>query len=79
MHYLSDIVVGACIGIVVCALANGMLGRAAWVHSMAECSQRSPAVFYPLMFLVTYQIADLFEGSRLLVKGLHSLLQHALT
>ncbi len=79
LHYLSDMVVGACVGVFVCALANGMLGRAAWVQWVVCWSQRSPAAFYPLMFLLTYQIADLFEGSRLWFKGLHSLLQHVLT
>jgi undecaprenyl-diphosphatase len=77
LHYLSDIVVGAIIGIVVCALANGVLGRTGMVRSVLGWSQRSPALFYPLTFLVSYQIADLFEDSRLLVKGLGALIKHA--
>jgi undecaprenyl-diphosphatase len=76
LHYLSDIAVGAAVGVALSVAGNLWLGRgraAAWTVGWAE---RAPWLFYPAMFLVTHQIADLFEDSRLLVKGIHALATH---
>lgn len=76
IHYLSDIVVGAALGATISVLGNSWFGRgrlAAWGAGLA---QRAPGLFYPLMFLVTYQIADLFDSSRLMVSGIVTLARH---
>lgn len=76
LHYFSDIAVGAAVGVALSVTGNLWLGRgraAAWTAGWAE---RAPALFYPAMFLVTYQVADLFVDSRLLAKGIHALARH---
>lgn len=77
LHYLSDILAGALIGVTVSVMVNSLVDRGQWMHQAVNWAQRTPALFYPLMFLVTYQIADLFDHSRLMVKGFYSLARFA--
>lgn len=78
LHYLSDIAVGASVGVGICVMGNRLMGQGGLVRWAVGWSQRTPALFYPLMFLVTYQIADLFDSSRSMVKGFYSLARFAL-
>jgi undecaprenyl-diphosphatase len=69
-HYFSDIVAGAAIGAGICWLANRFLAGSRGVQWLERWSSAQPMYFYPLLFLVTYQIAELFDSSRAIVRGL---------
>ncbi len=64
LHYPTDILGGAALGIAVAVLAGTWLVRTEAVKSLAALSQARPQWFYPAFFLLTYEIADLFTGSR---------------
>ena len=63
-HYPTDIISGALLGIGMACLGNmrGVKFRVASVPM--RLLREKPAVFYALMFLGTYQIADLFNDVR---------------
>ena len=63
-HYLTDVIAGAIIGISITYL----LCHSSWMKKMAEkvypyCEQK-PQYFYPVFFLITYQLASLFGDIR---------------
>jgi undecaprenyl-diphosphatase len=63
LHYPSDIIAGAVIGISIALAGNIYLIKSTLVKSIIDWSNSKPSIFYPLFFLVTYQIADLFNHS----------------
>jgi undecaprenyl-diphosphatase len=69
LHYPTDILGGALVGVSISWLGNTYLPGTACVQSIKDLSWFKPSYFYPGLFLVTYQIADLFENSRALVGG----------
>jgi undecaprenyl-diphosphatase len=73
LHYPTDILAGAFVGVAISWLGNTYLPRTASVQSIKDFSWFKPMYFYPALFLVTYQIADLFENSRALVGGVFKL------
>ncbi|WP_427911416.1 phosphatase PAP2 family protein [Ramlibacter sp. MMS24-I3-19] len=73
LHYPTDLLAGALIGVAICWLANVHLVKSRAVQSIKELSWSRASYFYPALFLVTYQIADLFENSRALVGGVAKL------
>lgn len=73
LHYPTDILAGALIGAGISWLGNTYLAQTRPVQSIKELSWSRAAYFYPALFLVTYQIADLFENSRALVGGVAKL------
>jgi len=75
LHYPTDILAGAVVGVAICLVANRYLPQRKSVQWVKALSQSSPQIFYPMMFLVTYQIADLFDNSRLMVSGIFALLR----
>jgi hypothetical protein len=58
-------------------LSAVLAGRTA-IRSVADWSFSRPSVFYPAFFLVTFQIADLFDSSRSLAVAAARLVRHAL-
>lgn len=64
MHYPTDILAGAMIGGVIAVFCNtsALVGRASEV--IINGARSNPAVAYPALFIVTYQIADMFDNSR---------------
>jgi len=64
LHYPTDIIGGAFIGIVVALLcqSNSLLIKIS--TSALGYSSTRPEIFYPLFFVITYQVADMFENSR---------------
>jgi undecaprenyl-diphosphatase len=64
LHYPTDILAGAVIGIAISILCNVYLIKSARLHSLTKWSYSKPQFFYPLFFLFTYQVADLFSSSR---------------
>lgn len=69
LHYPTDIIGGAVLGITIALLANYYLVRNKYTQAVVDWSYSKPGFFYPLLFLFTYQIADMFENSRALVEG----------
>ncbi|HTG27364.1 MAG TPA: phosphatase PAP2 family protein [Methylomirabilota bacterium] len=74
-HYPTDILGGALIGITL-----ALIGRARifcdWVgRYIMPWSQRSPGSFYACLFILTFQIATLFQSMRGIARFLFSLVQ----
>ena len=63
-HYPSDILGGAFIGIFFILAANMNFFKTTVSEKIYQFSESYPQIFYPLFFLLTYQIATLFEGVR---------------
>lgn len=64
LHYPTDIIAGAFIGIIIALLGNIYFVKNKYVKSIAAWPYVKPEFFYPAFFLLSYQIADLFDGSR---------------
>jgi membrane-associated phospholipid phosphatase len=76
-HYPSDLLAGSLIG----AVITGFFNKSAYINNFIRIwivpfVKTKPAFFYLLLFLVTYEIADLFAGSRDLLSFLMTLLRH---
>ena len=74
-HYPSDILVGAAIGALIVTLNNCLLIKTKPVSRILAWSQTVPQIYYPLFFLLTYQIGDVFSSSRATVNGLKELIE----
>jgi undecaprenyl-diphosphatase len=70
LHYFSDIGAGGAVGASICWLANRFLPTSRGVQALERLSSAKPTYFYPVMFLVTYQVAELFESTRAIARGL---------
>ena len=64
LHYPTDILAGALLGAVIAVIANRYGVRSSVVRSIERVSHTSPAFFYLVFFLVSYQVAEMFHGSR---------------
>ena len=73
LHFLSDLVAGGLIGGAISAAGNRLLAGGRLVARVRDWSDSAPRYFYPALFLLTYQIAELFGNSRTLVSGLAKL------
>jgi undecaprenyl-diphosphatase len=74
-HYPTDIVEGALIGIVLALIARAKL-FCDWVgRFIMPWLQRSPGSFYACLFILTYQIATVFQSARWIARFLFSLFQ----
>jgi undecaprenyl-diphosphatase len=76
-HYPTDLLSGALIGASITIFFN----RSAAIKNIISkwiipFSKNYPAYFYSLLFLVTYQIADVFWSSREIVTNIHHLFKH---
>jgi undecaprenyl-diphosphatase len=75
LHYPTDIIAGAIIGITIALVGNIYLVKNKNIQSIANWPYSKPNLFYPLFFLLSYQIADMFDSSRALVNGVSKLIQ----
>lgn len=73
LHYPSDILAGAAVGASISWLGNTHLPEKSGIQYIKSLSWSRPMYFYPVLFLVTYQIADLFENSRAILGGIFKL------
>lgn len=74
-HYPTDIVGGAVIGIGLALVGRAKLLRD-WAGRLAmPWFQRSTGSFYACLFILTFQIATLFQSTRFIVRFLFSLLR----
>jgi len=67
LHYPTDIIGGAFVGITVVFLCNSN----SFIDKLAQLAHHfpkaRPEMFYPVFFIITYQIADMFNSSRAFV------------
>ncbi|PYS55784.1 MAG: hypothetical protein DMG13_02585 [Acidobacteria bacterium] len=64
LHYPTDIIAGMFIGVATAYLVNRSTVERAISRAGLKWEQKYPSFFYPLFFLVTYQIATLFDDVR---------------
>src|ERR1700731_3682832 len=74
-HYPTDIVAGAFIGITLALIARAKVFRDWAGRFMMPWLQRSPGSFYACLFILTFQIATLFQSMRGIARFLLSLFQ----
>jgi undecaprenyl-diphosphatase len=80
LHYPTDIIAGAFIGIITAHIGNLYLNQSKIINSIVNFSNTKPANFYPLYFLLSYQIVDLFGDVRAIASPLkHFLMGHILS
>lgn len=87
-HYPSDILAGAVVGIAIMVLTWHFMPRTKMVERMLAWEHSHRAIFYPVAFLLTYEVAILFFDVRHLAKdgydlvkaafNLHSIIEPAL-
>ncbi|MBC6991251.1 phosphatase PAP2 family protein [Hymenobacter sp. BT491] len=64
LHYPSDIVVGGLIGASAVTIANLAWVRRHLFQPLLQWSEPRPEFLYSVLFLLTYQITDMFESTR---------------
>lgn len=74
LHYPTDIIGGAIIGVVVILLCNSNYFIENISRPAHNYSNTKPEIFYPIFFIITYQIADMFNNSRAFFRLLEILL-----
>jgi len=75
LHYPTDIIAGAIIGMAIALIGNIYLARNKKIQTIENWSYSKPYIFYPIFFLVTYQIADMFDDVRALFNGILKVIQ----
>jgi undecaprenyl-diphosphatase len=75
LHYPTDIIAGAVLGMLTVLLGEKLLIQSKPLIRITNFSSSKPEIFYPLFFLKTYQIADMFEDARHLVRSGYALMQ----
>lgn len=84
LHYPTDILAGALLGGTLAVLANVFLIRSSFVSAtvrMSRFRERAdgqtqislPGIFYPLFFLFSYQVADMFTATRAVLNAIGTL------
>jgi undecaprenyl-diphosphatase len=63
-HYPTDILAGILLGCVCVLLTNGSMMKKKLSDPLLEWSEKSPQLFYGVFFLLSYQIANLFDDIR---------------
>jgi undecaprenyl-diphosphatase len=79
LHYPTDIIGGAFIGIFIALLCHSNYFVEKVSQSVLHYSSIKPEFFYPLFFIITYQIADMFNNSRAFVSFISSIFQALLS
>lgn len=67
LHYPSDILVGAIIGVAIIMICSAPFFVAKVSRPIFTLSATKPGLFYAGLFLITYQIADMFMSIRAFV------------
>jgi undecaprenyl-diphosphatase len=76
-HYPTDVLVGSIIGVSVTVFfSRSEVVKNIISKRIMPFSIKYPGYFYSFLFLVTYEIAELFGGSREILSYLHNLYKH---
>jgi undecaprenyl-diphosphatase len=68
IHFPTDILAGALIGVAIASLAKIAALRVSLTRHSFLWLQKSPGTFYAFLFLVTFQIATLFDPAREIIR-----------
>jgi undecaprenyl-diphosphatase len=68
LHYPTDVIAGAIIGMAIALLGNKYLGKIERLQQIVNWSYSKPNLFYPLFFLLTFQIVNMFDTTRATIK-----------
>ncbi|NOY67649.1 MAG: phosphatase PAP2 family protein [Gammaproteobacteria bacterium] len=79
LHYPTDIIGGALIGIIIALLCNVKTFTEKISQPVLNWSSSKPEIFYPVFFIITYQIAEMFDSSRTFIDLLNSIFQAIIT
>ncbi len=74
LHYLSDVVAGAALGMAL-VLMIGRFGPRTLARRGVEWVQRKPGLAYGLAFLMSFEVATLFEDIRQVGRGVPAVLK----
>lgn len=74
LHFFSDVLVGALVGILIGWLSFRMLSRHRMVLHLACRAQETPAPFYSMMFLLSFQVVEMFGSIRSMLSPIAKLL-----
>lgn len=74
LHYPTDIIFGALIGVLIGWIGNQSIIRNKVSKPVLSCASSNPSLFYSLFFLISYQIADMFDSSRAILHAFKELL-----
>ena len=74
LHYPTDILGGASVGVLCVVLANTNYIEVNISRKLLLASKHKEHVFYPLFFLLTYQISDMFNSTRNIISFLGHLI-----
>ncbi|MCI0501410.1 MAG: phosphatase PAP2 family protein [Epsilonproteobacteria bacterium] len=69
-HYPLDLLAGAIIGVLFTISLIKYFKHSFYVDWILNFSEKKLVIFYPLLFLLTYQIAEVFDGVREIGNGL---------
>jgi undecaprenyl-diphosphatase len=64
LHYPSDLIAGAMIGVATTWICNRAVVTERIARPLADFSDSNPGIFYAGLFLLSYQIADMFISGR---------------
>jgi undecaprenyl-diphosphatase len=64
LHYFTDVLCGAAIGVAIAILTNASMFREKISARIVEYSTSKPAIFYPLFFFISFEIVELFTSVR---------------
>lgn len=80
LHYPTDIIAGACIGVIIALILhkNKTIGNLV-IKPLIIWSEKSPALFYTLFFLSMYEIASMFDDIRSLYSITYQFIQQSIT
>ncbi len=79
LHYPSDILVGILVGVVIAWAGVSLIQRSAIPEIFVAWAEKRPGIYYPAFFLISYQIADLFDDSRGILKETLTVVKALLT
>lgn len=75
LHYPTDILAGAALGIGICLLGNAYFLKSGRVSFIMNWVAAKPEYFFPVFFIFTYQIADMFDQVRWIFKACHQAIE----
>lgn len=75
LHFASDLICGAIIGIILAVVACVYFSQCKLVNTINKWSYTKPEFFYPLFFLFTCEVFEMFGSSRALLKEVFEIFQ----
>jgi undecaprenyl-diphosphatase len=63
-HYPSDVLAGAVLGVLFMVVLSALVARTSLPKRILQFADFHPAAFYPLAFILSFELATLFAGTR---------------